>query len=258
MTHLQIYTAQEDYKVKEQLRLLERLQEIDSQIDHHEKEMSRLPMEIQEIARSLVLLRREISDCKDKVSGLEKEYRRKEQDLATEQEKIKKSERRLLSIKNQKEYNALSREVKLGKKVAGEIEDSILSLMTETENLKKILDRKEKEYQESEQALLEKKSQSEAITEEAQKALGFLNSEKEGITVSLERELLKKYQIVKKARGNALAELQNGSCTGCHISIPPQLNIRLLKQQEMITCPNCHRILYVKPENIPVVNKLDS
>jgi predicted nucleic acid-binding Zn-ribbon protein len=244
--------------VKEQLRLLERLQEIDSQIDHHEKEMSRLPLEIQDIARSLVLLRREISESREKIASVEKEYRRKEQDLTTEQDKIKKSERRLLSIKNQKEYNALSREVKLGKKVAGEIEDAILTFMTEIENLKKVLERKEKEYHEAEQTLLEKKSRSETITEEAQKALGFLNTEKEEITVSLDRDFLKKYQVVKKARGNALAELQNGSCTGCHIAIPPQLHIRLLKQEEMITCPNCHRILYVKPENIPVLNKLDT
>lgn len=244
--------------MKEQLRLLERLQEIDGQIDHHEQEMSRLPLEIQDIARSLVVLRREIADAKDKIGSLEKEYRRKEQDLGIEQEKIKKSERRLLSIKNQKEYNALSREVKLGKKVAGEIEDSILSFMAEIEALKKILDRKEKEYQESEQSLFEKKEQSEIITEEAKGALVGLNSEKEAIAASLDRDFLKKYQLVRKARGTALAELQNGSCTGCHISIPPQLHIRLLKQEEMITCPNCHRILYVKPENIPVLNKLDS
>ncbi|MBI5251850.1 MAG: hypothetical protein HY912_20350 [Desulfomonile tiedjei] len=244
--------------MKEQLRLLERLQEIDNQIDHHEQEMSRLPLEIQEIARSLVVLRREISDSRERIGTAEKEYGRKEQDLASEQEKIKKSERRLLNIKNQKEYNALSREVKLGKKVAGEIEDSILAYMTEIETLKKILERKEKEYEESEQDLLAKKGQSEAISEEAKKALVFLSAEKEEITASLDRDFLKKYQTVKKFRGTALAELQSGSCTGCHISIPPQLHIRLLKQEEMITCPNCHRILYVKPENIPVLNKLDA
>jgi len=244
--------------LKEQLRLLERLQEIDIQIDYHEKEMARLPLEMQEIARSLVLLRREISEAKDKNTALEKEYRRKEQDLATEQEKIKKSERRLLSIKNQKEYNALNREVKLGKKVAGEIEDSILSFMAEIETLKKILERKEAEYQESEQSLFAKKDESEAISKQAKEVLVDLNAEKQQMVGSIDRDFLRKYETVKKVRGNALAELQNGSCSACHIIIPPQLNIRLLKQEEMITCPNCHRILYVKPENIPDINKLDS
>ncbi len=243
--------------MKEQLRLLERLQEIDNQIDSHEQEMARLPLEIQEIARSLVVLRRETTEATDRIASLEKELRKKEQDLATEQDKIKKSERRLLSIKNQKEYNALSREVKLGKKVAGEIEDSVLGLMTEIEALKKTVERKETEYGEAEHSLVAKKAESESITGEAEKALVVLRAEKDTITASVDRDFLKRYQIVKKARGNALAELQNGSCTGCHIAIPPQLHIRLLKQEEMITCPNCHRILYVKPENIPVFNKLD-
>ncbi len=72
------------------------------------------------------------------------------------------------------------------------------------------------------------------------------------------RNLLKKYETVRQARGNAIAEVKNGSCTGCHMAIPPQLSIRVLKQEELITCPNCQRILYVKPENIPEYNKLDA
>ncbi len=244
--------------MKEQLLLLERLQGIDGQIDHHEQNLARLPLQIQEIARNLVVLRREMADAAERTEALQKELRRKEQDLATEQEKIKKSERRLLSIKNQKEYNALSREVKLGKKVAGEIEDAILGFMTEIETLKKISERKEKEYQEAEQVLIDKKTESESSTEEANQVLEQLKAEKEILVESLDPELLKKYQIVKRAKGFAVAELQNGSCSGCHISLPPQLHIRVLKQEEMIACPNCHRILYVKPENIPTSNRLES
>ncbi len=244
--------------MKEQLLLLERLQEIDGQIDRHEQNLARLPLQIQEIARNMVVLRREMAEAAERTETLQKDLRRKEQDLATEQEKIKKSERRLLSIKNQKEYNALSREVKLGKKVAGEIEDAILGFMTEIETLKKVSDRKEKEIQEAEQVLVEKKAESEVSTEEANQVLEQLKVEKETLVESIDPEFLKKYQIVKRAKGYAVAELQNGSCSGCHISIPPQLHIRLLKQEEMIACPNCHRILYVRPENIPTSNRLES
>jgi uncharacterized protein len=244
--------------LKEQLQLLERLQEIDNIIDVHTRDLTRLPLEIQEIARSLVVMRREIAEAREKSAALEKELRKKEQDLAVEQEKIKRSERRLLGIKNQKEYNALAREIKLGKKVASEIEDASLGLMTEIESLKKSLDRKDKEYAGSEKSLLEKKAESEKITGEANKALGTLNVEKEKIAAAIERDFLKRYQKVKEVRGQAVAELQNNSCGACHIAIPPQLSIRVLKQEEMITCPNCHRILYVKPENIPEFNKMDA
>jgi hypothetical protein len=244
--------------LKEQIRLLEELQEIDSQMDVHEGDISRLPLEIQEIAKNLVVLRRDISDADAKSSSVEKELRKREQELVLEQEKIKRSERRLLSIKNQKEYNALSREVKLGKKVAAEIEEAILEFMGELETVKKTKERKEKEYADCEAALLAKKTEAEQITAKAEAALVSLKAERGKVIAQVDSDFLKKYGTLKKARGKAVAEMQSGTCTGCNMAIPPQLNIRVLKQEEMITCPNCHRILYVKPENIPEFNKIDS
>ncbi|MGB6063337.1 MAG: C4-type zinc ribbon domain-containing protein [Desulfomonilaceae bacterium] len=251
-------TREEESTLREQLLLLEKLQQIDNEIDQHENDLARLPVEVQDIAKNLVVIRREISEARERLASLEKDVRKKEQDLAVEQEKIKRSERRLLSIKNQKEYNALSREVKLGKKVVGEIEDAMLGFMTEMEKIKKVVDRKDKEYEGFEKGLLEKKQEMEAITTRAKAALVSLVTEKRRISEEVDRDLLKRYETVKKARGNAVVELQNGSCSGCHLAIPPQLNIRILKQEEMILCPNCHRILYVKPENIPEYNKMDS
>lgn len=244
--------------MKEQLALLEQLQKIDNEIDVHEKDLARLPMEVQEIARSLVVIRRDVSELKEKLELAESSLKKREQDLVVEQEKIKRSERRLLGIKNTKEYNALSREIKLGKKVAGEIEESVLAFMNEAEGLKRVLDRKESEYHELEESLVKKKSEAEAVGSTAKKKLSKLNSEKEKITVSIERDFLKRYVTVKKARGSAIAEMINGICTACHMAIPPQLNIRVLKQEELIICPNCNRILYVKQENIPEYNKLDA
>lgn len=244
--------------MKEQLLLLEQLQEIDNQIDRHESDLSRIPLEVQEIARNLVVIRREIGEAGERLEVIEKDSRKKEQELATEQDKIKRSERRLLNIKNQKEHNALSREVKLGKKVVGEIEEVVLAFMDEAEKLKHLLERKQTEYDEFEKNLLAKKAEAEAVESQANAALADLNSEKERVAEAIEGQFLKRYVTVKKVRGNAVSELKNGSCTSCNIAIPPQLNIRVLKQEEMVVCPNCSRILYVKPENIPEHNKLES
>jgi len=244
--------------LKEQLQLLEELQEIDNQIDRYQGDLDRLPAEVQELARSLVVIRREMSEAREKSPEIEKELRRKELDLATEQEKIKRSERRLLTIRNQKEYNALSREVKLGKKVASEIEEAILNYMSEIETLKNMIDKKEKDYEDSEKTFLKKKSESETAGAKAKNALASLGKERERITSALDGSLLKKYETVRQAWGSGIAEVKNGSCNGCHMAIPPQLSIRVLKQEELIICPNCQRILYVKPENIPEYNKLDT
>jgi len=244
--------------LKDQLQLLERLQEIDVQIDRHEKDLARVPLEVQDIARNLVLIRREIAEFEERLEAVQKDLRKKETDLNAEQEKIKRSERRLLNIKNQKEHNALSREVKLGKKVSGEIEESVLEFMGQIESLTRILERKRNDYQEFEKRLLEKKAEAQEVESGANSALTSLNSEKLNVSEAIEGQFLKRYVTVKKARGNAVAELKNGSCTGCNMAIPPQLNIKVLKQEEMVICPNCNRILFVKPENVPEHNKLEA
>jgi uncharacterized protein len=244
--------------LREQLLLLEQLQEIDNQIGRWEQDLARLPQETQDVARNLVVLRREITESQERLVVVEKDLKKKEQDLATEQEKIKRSERRLLGIKNQKEYNALSREVKLGKKVVAEIEESMMGVMAEVEGLKNGLERRQNEYETLEKTLLEKKNEAQSTSTEAETALASLIAEKENIVKSIDRDFLKKYEIVRKARGYALAEVHNSSCSGCHMTIPAQLAITVLKQEELVICPNCLRMLYVKPENIPEYNKLDS
>ena len=242
--------------MKEQIMLLAKLRDVDREIDVHEGNLTKLPLEVQDIARNLVTIRREIADDREKLSGIEKELRAKEGDLASEQEKIKRSERRLLGIKNQKEYNALSREVKLGKKVGGELEEAILTLMTGIEALKKSIEKNEADYAHFEKALLEKKAEAEQVSQVAQDALQGLQAEKDQITEKIDGEFLKRYGVIKKARGDAVVELLNGSCVGCHMALPAQLVIRILKQEEMIICPNCQRMIYVAPENIPESNKM--
>ena len=240
--------------MKEQLQLLMRLQDIDIQVDQQEAILEQLPQELQEMARNLVSLRHEISETQEKMASIEIELQTKESELTVEQEKIKRSERRLLNIKNIKEHEALSREIRLGKKVAGEIEEILLDLMNRFEQLKKALEKKQAEYSDCENTLVNKKTQSEKILLDATKALESLKAEQQKLAENVNKEHYKRYTMVRKQRGNAIAEMVNGSCGGCHIAIPPQMGLQVLRQLEFIYCPNCHRILYVKPENIPSPN----
>ena len=102
---------------------------------------------------------------------------------------------------------------------------------------------------------MDKKAESEKILSQAAKALESLKIEQQELAENVTKEYYKRYTMVRKLRGDAVVELINGSCNGCHIAIPPQLGLRILRQQEFILCPNCHRILYVKPENIPLPNE---
>ncbi len=243
--------------LKNQLILLAELQEIDSKIDKYENNLAKFPAEAQEIARKLVVLRRELDEAESELKEIQEIQRKKEAELAVEQDKIKKTEKKLLNIKNQKEYNALSREVKLGKKVEGELEEAILELINRIEALDKEISKKTQLRDTLDSSLQEKKKAAEEAASEAESELTKLNESKNEVAKDIKSQYLKRYGTIKQARGTALAEVQNGTCNACHMSVPPQLAIKVFKQEELIICPSCQRMLFVREENIPEYNKME-
>ncbi len=81
-------TRKEEFSLREQLQLLEKLQQIDNEIDQHQSDLARLPLEVQDIARNLVVIRREVAEGRERLASIEKDLQKKEQDLAVEQDKI--------------------------------------------------------------------------------------------------------------------------------------------------------------------------
>ena len=61
----------------------------------------------------------------------------------------------------------------------------------------------------------------------------------------MEAALLKRYELLRSRRnGQALAGVTDGVCKGCFMNIPPQLFIELQKEEEMLSCPSCNRIMF--------------
>jgi predicted nucleic acid-binding Zn-ribbon protein len=94
---------------------------------------------------------------------------------------------------------------------------------------------------------------SEMIAEEEDRILEISNkvaaikSEREAIADSIEGNLLKRYEQVRKAKkGTAIAVVNDSRCGGCNVKLPINIIQKLKKAQEVITCPSCGRILWAK------------
>jgi uncharacterized protein len=61
----------------------------------------------------------------------------------------------------------------------------------------------------------------------------------------------RKYELIRKRRGSAVAHTSDGTCSACHISIPPMQFQQLMRQSDFDTCPNCNRLLYFKVDAEP-------
>ena len=84
-----------------------------------------------------------------------------------------------------------------------------------------------------------------------QKEVEDLRLRREGIVRAMDREMHAFYmQLFETKRGLAVVETSGEVCRGCNMNIPPQLFVEIKKNEKIIQCPQCNRILYWKEEKL--------
>ena len=76
-----------------------------------------------------------------------------------------------------------------------------------------------------------------------------LDAELQTIADQLDGRIRQRYeQVFKRRGGHAVVEVRGGSCAGCHMHIPPQTVIEIMKSGALRVCPSCQRILYARAQ----------
>jgi hypothetical protein len=162
-----------------------------------------------------------------------------------EQEKIKRAEARMFEVKTNKEYQALLSEIDALKEANSRMEEEILQVMDEIDELKKDLSKREKEVGVTLDKIEgERKRLQEKMVHE-EKAWKEQIERREVLAKQIESKLFKLYNTLKEKRqGVAVVSVKNETCQGCFVNVPPQMFIEVQKNNTLIRCPNCNRILY--------------
>ncbi len=231
----------------ETLKALVDLQEIDIRIRDLEKDRQQIPARMEEIDGLISTKKDELAEEQNQLDEAEMARRMLESDLRAEKEKIKKWEARLNEIKSNRDYQALSREIEAARKANLGIEDEILRKMQDIEDLKTSIAQKEDDLAQLESGLSGERA-------ELQKKLDSLNADiaKEDEVRSVAKEKVsgrwyRQYDTIRKRRdGLAVVGVLDEHCQGCNMGIPPQLYNVVIKSEELVLCPFCHRILFYK------------
>ena len=233
--------------MKEQLDLLWELQKIDLELKSIKDSQEKYPREIKRLDDKEKIEKEKVQKEKEKIELLEKERRQKEGLLGLEQEKVKKTEGRMFEVKTNKEYQAILTEIETLKGSNNRKEEEILQLLEEIDELKKTISKREKEIG----TLLakiegEKKTLQEKMTRD-QEVLRKEMERRVAVTKQLESSLYKLYNTLKeKRKGVGVVGVKQETCQGCFVNVPPQMFIEVQKNNALIRCPNCNRILYWK------------
>ncbi len=233
--------------MQQNMQLLKNLQGLDQEINGIKASRKKLETEEAAIQAELARVREMAERLTTDLDQLQAERRELTQALALEQENVKKAEGRLPSIKTQKEYVAVLKEIDTAKKTNKEIQDRIQAKDRDIEGLERDRQEKQKELT----ALAEKVGSRQQEIDSQLSGYDARLAEQGGARESLLEQLpvtvRKRYQLLMDRRGGvAVVEARQGACQGCHMHLPPQLYNSLFRDQEIQSCPHCHRLLFVE------------
>jgi predicted nucleic acid-binding Zn-ribbon protein len=231
--------------VNEQLAFLIRLQDLDTQLDANAEKRRQVPLLIEAAAKPVEDATAELGKVKSDLDALNRDRREKEQDLKEREERIEKLKGRSAEIKSNKEYQAHLFEIELAQQEKGTVEERLLEMMDRAEALQRTIKQcedalatRKREY-EQERARIESEGRAtEAETER-------LSADVRTLVEHLSPANRQTYDRLKTTRkGLAVVPLRNGACQGCRLALPPQLVADLRKNDKLLTCTYCHRILF--------------
>ena len=82
---------------------------------------------------------------------------------------------------------------------------------------------------------------------ELEAAIGQRDQTRKGFVAKIKPQTYRRYEMIRKRKGSAVAHTTDGTCSACHISIPPMQFQQLMGKSDFDICPNCNRLLYFKP-----------
>ncbi len=242
--------------VKEQLALLIDLQTLDSRISQLKDRKLSIPQAIEEAKRRLEMVKSRWMAVKNEAEVVQKNRREKERDLEVQEEKLEKLKNRTTEIKTNKEYQAHLIEIETAKKAKDQTEEALLLLMEQGDALKARLSEQEALLAQAEKQFQEECQKLSAEAVQIEEDLKQLELQRQSFEGKIEKKLLQDYSQLKEIRKDlAVVPIKDGTCLGCRLQLPPQLVAEVRRNEKILTCSNCHRILYWPTPTAPSSEK---
>ena len=230
------------------VKLAVRLQEIDHRLGDLAREIAALPKHIAEIEKKLVSHERKLEADRAALAANQKERKHSEGEIQMQEQKISKLKDQMLQAKTNEQYRAFQNEIEFCQKEIRRFEDRILELMTESEPLDKNVKAAEAALKVEKAQVDAEKAQARERTAADERAAAELQTERASIVAGMSKAVYDRYERTRKARkGVAMAEVIDGRCSACQLTVRLQYFQDLKRGEQVLSCENCQRILYYNP-----------
>jgi predicted nucleic acid-binding Zn-ribbon protein len=231
--------------IEQKLKALYDLQTIHTKIDKIRQVRGELPMEVADLEDDVAGLETRIQKIKNELDDLEDEIVTRKNLIKDSQANIKKYETQLNEVKNNREYDAISKEIEIQGLDIQVSEKKIREFGFEIASKTSIYEKALADLEARRSDLDAKKDELGTITAETEKEENELTGQAEKATSNIDERLLIAYNRLRTNAKNGLAvvTIQRDSCSGCFNQIPPQRQSDIRQRKKIIVCEHCGRIL---------------
>ena len=199
--------------------------------------------------------RQRLAAAKERLTENQIARRAVEKDVAVHQGRLSKFREQAMAVKTNQEYHAVQKEIGFAQGEIKTIEDKILELMVEADDLTATVKRADAELA-SELTAVDADRRAMAAELAAMKSsLERIAAERADVVGGLNAQVLAVFELVLGRRnGIAVAQARDGICSVCHVRLRPQVFNTVLRNDQIIQCDSCQRILYYVPAAAPATS----
>ncbi|MES2561028.1 MAG: C4-type zinc ribbon domain-containing protein [Bacteroidota bacterium] len=237
--------AATEISVEQKLKALYKLQVIDSKIDKLRSVRGELPMEVADLEDEIAGLNTRMDNIKNDIKHSEENISTNKTKIVDAKALIKKYEKQLDNVKNNREFDALNKEIEIQGLEVLAAEKRIKNNQFDIESKKQNSETLALELDGRNQDLKNKKGELDMIVEETEKEEKHLLDSRSEASSVIEDRLLTSYNKIRASvkNGIGVAQIVRDSCGGCFAKIPPQRQSDIKQRKKILVCEHCGRVL---------------
>ena len=246
-----------DLSVEEKLKALYQLQTTLSSIDEKRAIRGELPLEVDELEDEIIGLNTRVERIEAEIQEFQDAIAQRKQEIAVAEQSIERYKHQLDEVRNNREYDTLSKEIEFQELEVQLCNKRIREAMVKIDEKKQDLEKNKEIIKDRNITLEEKKGELDEIIAETRTEEERLKLKAKELEVKIEPRLLTSFKRIRKNARNGLGVVyvQRDACGGCFNKIPPQRQLDIKMHKKIIVCEYCGRIM-IDPELAGV--KLDA
>ena len=234
-----------ELSVEDKLRAIYDLQIIDSRIDEIRNVRGELPLEVEDLEDEVTGLSTRLDKLKSDLVAIEEQIKTKKNAIDDHQAAIKKYTAQQKDVRNNREFNSLTKEVEFQELEIQLAEKQIKELKASIDHKKEVIANSKEKLDQKTSHLKHKKAELSDIMAETQKEESFLMEKSAEYEAQIEERLLAAYKRIRSSVRNGLAvvSIERGASAGSFFTIPPQTQVEIAARKKIITDEHSGRIL---------------